>query len=339
MGKRNGSGAGTYVALVLSIVFVAACGAVFWLASTGQLRDIVEGLTGARSGDAVSEETSSQSGEAIQAKDFSAYTWDEVARIAGLISSAQSDEEALCVAAAYRILSADGTITDSARTMQMRDGSLVTCKVVGVRADDAADGSGKTGLTFLSYGYGTASMNDEATAEGGWEASSMRSRLAGDVLSLLPEEVSAHIRPASKLTNNEGASCDPESAVSATSDALWLFSGSEIFGDVTWLTQEYGDSPIVNNNYVDFVPLDAMLSSEGAQYQYFAERGARDRSEFSCVSAAIGPQVNNWWLRSCYPTQAYSSDEGYFYQVLRSGYPSTTLAASESDGVVVGFCL
>lgn len=339
MGKRNGSGAGTYAALVFSIVFVAACGVVFWLASTGELRNIVDGLAGAKTEQTSSEGSVSHASASIEPKDFSAYSWDEVVRISGLISAAQNDDEARSVATTYGILQADGTIADSVRTMQLRDGSVVACRVVGVRADDAADGSGKTGLSFLSYGYGTASMNDEATADGGWEASSMRSWLTGEVLSLLPGEVSVSIRPASKLTNNQGASCDPETAVSATSDPLWLFSGAEIYGDVTWLSQEYGDSPIVNNNYVDFVPLDAMLSSEGSQYQYFAERGAHDRDEFSCVSAAIGSQVNNWWLRSCYPTQAVSTDEGYFYQVLRSGYPSTTLAASEPNGVVVGFCL
>lgn len=339
MGKRSGSGAGAYVALALSVVFVAVCGGLFWLASTGELKNLIGGSSADSSSQASSGSSAVSSASTLEPKEFAGYTWDEIGRIASAISSAQTDEEASSTAVRYGILSEDGALNDCVHTMRLEDGSMVTCRVVGIRQDDLADGSGKAGLTFLSYGYGTASMNGEATADGGWESSAMRSWLANDVQAILPSDVSSQVKAVSKLTNNQGASCDPQSAVSATADSLWLFSGAEIFGDVTWLAQEYGDSPIVNNNYVDFVPLDTMLSSEGSQYRYFSERGARDRAEFACVSAAIGSQVNNWWLRSCYPVQGTSSDEGYFYQVLRSGYPSTTLAASEADGVVVGFCL
>ncbi len=339
MGKKRGSGVGAYIGLALSVAFVVACGLVFRLASTGELRDAVFGLVGAQAAQGEAEEAGGETAEAPVPKDFSAYSWEEVAQIARLISSAESDGEARSLGMSYGVLTADGNITDSVRTLQLADGSLITCRVVGLRADEAADGSGKAGLTFLSYGYGAASMNAEATAGGGWEASGMRSWLAGDVLALLPAEVSGSVKAVSKLTNNQGASCDPGSAVTPTSDSLWLFSGAEVYGRLTWLSQEYGDTPIANADYVDFVALDAMLSSEGSQYQYFAERGAADRSEFSCVPAVVGSQAGNWWLRSCYPVQGTSSDEGYFYQVLRSGYPSTTIAANGSGGVVVGFCL
>ena len=54
----------------------------------------------------------------------------------------------------------------------------------------------------------------------------MRAYLNGDWRAQLPEDLDAAIVPVDKLTNNVGETQDV-SAVTATSDSLWLFSVAE----------------------------------------------------------------------------------------------------------------
>ena len=74
-------------------------------------------------------------------------------------------------------------------------------------------------------------MNSTDTNAGGWEASQMRAYLNGDWRTQLPQDLDAVIVPVDKLSNNVGET-DAVSAVTTTSDALWLFSLSELAGAV-----------------------------------------------------------------------------------------------------------
>ena len=250
MGKKNGSGAGAYVALAVSALFVAGCALAFWLVATGRLK-----ASGRQAEPAAT--AADPAGTGVPApKAFSEYSWDELSQIARMISAAADDAAGLEVAREYGIVGADGAIADSKTT------------------------------------------NNTGTVKGG----------DFDVLT-------------------------------STADKLWAFSASEVYGDVTWFAQEYGDKPIANTGYVDFAPYDRLLCSEGAQYAYFAEQGVRDRASFSALEGAVGSMGGNWWLRTPYPASLVGVEDSCFYQVMASGYPSTVLRASEENGVVAGFCL
>lgn len=339
MSDRSGR-VGAVVGLVFAVIFVAACAGVFWLSYTGELSELLP-IGGQSQGTTSSQGEGSEPVEAaLVPKQFSEYTWGEIAQVSGLISAAGSFEEARAVAAEYNILTAEGTITDAVHELVLADGTRCTARVVGVLADDLADGSGKAGLTLMAGPIASRSMNDADANVGGWEASNLRSWLASDGLALLPGEVSSSVKTVLKTTNNTGTSYEPVAGLTQTADALWVPSGSELYGTLTWFAQEYGDEPIANTGYLDMAPYDEAISSEGAQYQYFAERGLADREDPSGVLAsAFGQLSGGFWTRSAYPVRIFETDEGMFYQVLSSGYPSTVLQASQANNVVVGFCI
>ena len=332
MGEKNGSGAGTYLLLVLSVVFVAACGAVFWLASTGRLASLL-------SGHGPSTSSESPASDELAVKAFSDYSWDELSEIAQRISAAPDDQSGLEVARRFGIVGDDGRILDCVHAVQLSDGQVVTCRVVGVRADDLTDGSGKAGLTFMMSSLAQRPMNDAATNVGGWGSSGLRSWLDAEGIALLPSDLAKSIKPVSKLTNNAGVVTDGFDVVSATTDKLWLFSSSEVFGDLSWFAHEFGTKPIPNTVYTDFEPYDRLISSEGSQYAYFSDHGVADLSGYEVLPGALGQTAGNWWMRTPYPVSFVGIDESSFYQVMASGYPSTVLSSDQENGVVAGFCL
>lgn len=332
MGKRKGSGIGTYLLLILSVVFVVACGAVFWLASTGKLASLF-------SDHGPTASIESPASDDLVKKSFSEYSWDELSEIARRISAAPDDQSGLEVARQFGIVGEDGRISDCVCSIQLSDGQVVTCRIVGVRADELADGSGKAGLTFMMSSLAHRPMNDTATNTGGWGSSGLRSWLEADGTALLPTDLVTSIKPVSKLTNNAGVVTNGFDIVSSTSDRLWLFSSSEVFGSLSWFAREFGTKPIPNTVYTDFAPYDRLISSEGAQYSYFFEQGVSDLSGYGVLPGAIGQTGGNWWMRTPYPVSFVGVDESSFYQVMASGYPSTVLSSDQENGVVAGFCL
>ena len=332
MSRRGSGGGGCLVAF--SLVFVLACGGVFYLAASGRL----SGLIGGAQASSSTGQSDSTDSKALEPKDFASYSWEELERVASLIESAGSEEAGLAVAQKYGILASDGTLNDCERQVVLTDGSAGLCRVVGVLADDLADGSGKAGLTFIVSGLGASEMNSTATCEGGWEGSELRSWLNSAGLSLHPDDLRAGIKAVSKLSNNAGISSDPAS-VTATADSLWLFSASEIYGNITWYEQEYGNGVIYNTDYTDFSPYKQMINSEGSQYLYFSQAGVADRSEYAAVSTVLGDLSMNFWLRTAYPLSISGSDDGQFYQVMASGYPSTVALATQKNKILAGFCL
>ena len=332
MGKGKGQGAGTYLLLLVSIVFVAACGAVFWLASTGRLTSLLSGSEPSASAEDLAPET-------LAAKPFSDYSWEELSEIAQRISEAPDDQSGTEVARQFGIVGEDGRILDCVRSVQLSDGRVATCRVVGVRTDDLADGSGKAGLTFMISSVAQRPMNDSATNAGGWGSSGLRAWLDEEGMALLPEELSTHVKQVSKLTNNVGVVTNGFDIISTTTDRLWLFSSSEVFGDLSWFAHEFGTKPIPNTVYTDFAPYDRLISSEGPQYAYFSDHGVADLSGYEVLPGALGQVGGNWWMRTPYPVSFVGIDESCFYQVMASGYPSTVLSSDQENGVVAGFCL
>lgn len=334
MSRRSSGGGGCLV--VFSVLFVLVCGGVFYFVASGRLSGVLGSSGGSQStrSSSVTEEAKST----VEPKDFSSYTWKELAEVANLIESADSEEAGYAVARQFGIMNSDGTLADCERQITLTDGSSALCRIVGVLADNLSDGSGKAGLTFILSGLGGSEMNSTATCEGGWEASELRSWLNSDGVALLPDGLRESVKHVSKLSNNAGITGDPAS-VTATDDAIWLFSASEIYGEITWYEEEYGDGVIYNTDYTDFAPYKQMINSEGEQYLYFSQNGVHDREEYSAVSTVLGKLTSNFWLRTAYPLSISESDEGQFYQVMASGYPSTIAPADQKNKILAGFCL
>ena len=133
---------------------------------------------------------------------------------------------------------------------------------------------------------------------------------------------------------------DEAGALTVTSDSLWLFSASEVCGEPGWFVSEYGEDPNAYTGYVDFKSYDELLAGEGSQYEYFATRGVTGSSDPNgTLRLTYRGADTPWWYRTSYPYSFTGEDASYFFQVMSSGYPSTTGLASQDSGVVIGICL
>lgn len=315
MSRRKG-GCLTAAAVALSLLVCAVGATLLYLVLTG-------GVPSSGGGAATG----------VEPKSFSEYSWSELSEVAQLVAQEGSDEEGRALAQSYGISVGD------VRTVPLADGHQATLTVVGIRADERADGSGAAGLTLMLSPIALRPMNAEGTNAGGWEGSDLRAWLAGEGADLLPAELMEAVVPVSKATNNVGVTSEA-SAVTETVDELWLFSASEVCGEITWFADEYGTEPNYYTGYVDFSVYDALLSLEGEQYEYFASMGVTALSDPNgALALDYGGAETTWWYRSAYPYTFTGEDESYFYQVMSSGYPSSVGLSSESAGVVVGLCL
>lgn len=317
---RRGSGCLTALALVLSIAFVALAATLFMLVANG-------------GGPGSPEDEGSP--ERVAAGSFDEYSWQELSDIAGLIAAAPSDEEGRAVASQHGIEVGD------TRTLTLGDASVVELRVVGIRADERADGGGVAGLTLMTSPIAVRPFSDEKN-EGGWESSDLRSWLAGEGASLLPDELVSRVVPVLKVTDNAAVRYGDSGAVEAlttTADALWVPSVSEVCGEVDWFVREYGTTPSASSEYVDFRPYDKALSAQGEQYEYFSDAGVDGSGTSGALVMAYGGAACNWWYRTSYPYALEGWEQRMVYQVMSSGYPGMTSGPSEQAGVVVGLCL
>lgn len=317
---RRGSGCLTALALVLSIAFVALAATLFMLVANG-------------GGPGSPEDEGSP--ERVAAGSFDEYSWQELSDIAGLIAAAPSDEEGRAVASQHGIEVGD------TRTLTLGDASVVELRVVGIRADERADGGGVAGLTLMTSPIAVRPFSDEKN-EGGWESSDLRSWLAGEGASLLPDELVSRVVPVLKVTDNAAVRYGDSGAVEAlttTADALWVPSVSEVCGEVDWFAREYGTAPSASSEYVDFRPYDEALSAQGEQYEYFSDAGVDGSDTSGALVMAYGGTACNWWYRTSYPYALEGWEQRMVYQVMSSGYPGMTSGPSEQAGVVVGLCL
>lgn len=286
---------------------------------------------GQRHGEEAVEEPATEAPQELTAKELDDYTWDELSEISARIAAAESDEAAASVAQEFGILNQDGTVADQIRRFLLADGTVCEVRVVGIRHDTKADGSGAAGLTFLCAEVPAQSVyNDSNTVEGGWEGSTLRSWLASDMKAQLPEDLQALVVPVIKVSNNTGSLRDP-SAVTQTTDELWVPSAREVLGDVDWYTTEYKDSA------ADF---DTVLNAEGTQYQWFAQQGVTSTgSGDGALARTYKGAATGWWLRSVVPSSQLFSADPFAYYVMDSGYPEGQAAPTATEGVLFGFCL
>lgn len=157
---------------------------------------------------------------------------------------------------------------------------------------------GKIGGKFVglvdSYydpsGYTTTSgaftMNTRDTNSGGWAKTQMRSTVLGaasdptnptanTLLAALPADLRAVMKSVTKYTDNTGGGSNSASAVTATTDYLWLLAEFEVFGSRTYA--------------------NSSEPSSQAQYEYFKAGNSKIAYKHSAAETAAA-----WRLRSPY---------------------------------------
>lgn len=244
------------------------------------------------------------------------YSWEELSQISQLISSAESDDEALEIAENYNLCTSDGLLDGTqTKELTLSDGTSVTMQVAGFNHDELADGSGVAGITFVSRGIvATRQMNSTNTTAGGWRDSSLREWMNSDLVDLLPDDVAAVVAPVIKYTNSVGATSDTSSVV-GTEDTLWTLSYAEICGNMD-----------VNSD-----PRDAVFNAEGSQYQLFSDLDVSwdAPNEILQISG-----VDGWWERTPDPM-----DGRYYMNVGADGTPWYAHGPTRELGVVMCFCV
>ena len=208
--------------------------------------------------------------------------------------------------------------------------------IIGFNHNSGKEGSnrihfllGKIGGKFVglvdSYydpsGYATTSgaftMNTSDTNSGGWAKTQMRSTVLGaasdptnptanTLLAALPADLRAVMKSVTKYTDNTGGGSNSASAVTATTDYLWLLAEFEVFGSRTYA--------------------NSSEPSSQAQYEYFKAGNSKIAYKHSAAETAAA-----WRLRS---PNCYSS--AYFCAV-DSGGGAYGYGAYRSLALVPGF--
>ena len=188
---------------------------------------------------------------------------------------------------------------------------------------------GKIGGKFVglvdSYydpsGYTTTSgaftMNTSDTNSGGWAKTQMRSTVLGaasdptnptanTLLAALPADLRAVMKSVTKYTDNTGGGSNSASAVTATTDYLWLLAEFEVFGSRTYA--------------------NSSEPSSQAQYEYFKAGNSKIAYKHSAAETAAA-----WRLRSP------SSNNTTTFCAVDSGGGAHGYGAYRSLALVPGF--
>ena len=208
--------------------------------------------------------------------------------------------------------------------------------IIGFNHNSGKEGSnrihfllGKIGGKFVglvdSYydpsGYATTSgaftMNTSDTNSGGWAKTQMRSTVLGaasdptnptanTLLAALPADLRAVMKSVTKYTDNTGGGSNSASAVTATTDYLWLLAEFEVFGSRTYA--------------------NSSEPSSQAQYEYFKAGNSKIAYKHSAAETAAA-----WRLRS--PASNYYT----YFCAVDSGGGAYNYYASRSLALVPGF--
>lgn len=208
--------------------------------------------------------------------------------------------------------------------------------IIGFNHNSGKEGSnrihfllGKIGGKFVglvdSYydpsGYTTTSgaftMNTSDTNSGGWAKTQMRSTVLGaasdptnptanTLLAALPADLRAVMKSVTKYTDNTGGGSNSASAVTATTDYLWLLAEFEVFGSRTYA--------------------NSSEPSSQAQYEYFKAGNSKIAYKHSAAETAAA-----WRLRS----PSYGTTTAFC--AVDSGGGANTYSAYRSLALVPGF--
>lgn len=201
----------------------------------------------------------------------------------------------------------------------------VKTMLIGLDHDTLTAG-GKAGFSFqlrdgLSSSAPTAfRMNGSGTNSGGWAVSEMRTTNLPKLLAALPSDLRSRIKKVNKSTSTANSG----TAVSTTSDDLFLLSLIEAIGTTK---TSYTDNPVASGNY---------LYNEGTQYEYYAQFDSNKTNAFNAyiVKNASGSN-ESWWFRSI--RLGYGAD--FYLAKTSNDWYDYDCIASRSWLPAAGFCL
>lgn len=207
--------------------------------------------------------------------------------------------------------------------------------IIGFNHNSALEGSGRihfqfaktalsggTDICFTDGSYNVTGdsaafrMNTSGTNAGGWEYSYMRNNICGTsksttsgrIMGAIPAELRNALKSVTKYTDNTGGGSTSSSAVTATTDYIFLLSEYEVFGSCS----------IANSNE----------ASRQQQYAYYSADNSKVKYRHTSTSSTA-----SWWLRSAYRNNSYN-----FACVYTNGYSYNT-NAHVSFGFAPGFCV
>ena len=179
--------------------------------------------------------------------------------------------------------------------------------------------TGGTDVCFTDPYYGDSEsgfrMNTTPTNSGGWRNSNMRNTLCGTSLTsysgtfigVIPAALRAALKSVTKYTNNTGKN-SASSAVTATTDYIFLLAEYEVFGATTYA--------------------NSTEASYQAQYAYYSAGNSKIKYKHSDTTTTVF-----WWLRTPNASTTYA-----FVFVNRSGYVGND-APDYSYGFAPCFCV
>ena len=253
------------------------------------------------------------------------YTWDEISQI----SSANLGESYFSVGDRKQI-----TLNGTIGQLTLSNYSTYAF-IIGFNHNSGREGSGrihfqlaKTALSggtdvcltdrqYLNSGSSAAfRMNTSDTNSGGWEDSYMRNSICGTsktstsgrIMGAIPAELRNALKSVTKYTDNTGNASTSSSAVTATTDYIFLLSEYEVFGSCS----------IVNSNE----------ASRQQQYAYYSAGNSKVKYRHTSTSSAAF-----WWLRSARRSNSNTFAIVDDYGDVNSNY------ANRSLGVAPGFCV
>ena len=178
------------------------------------------------------------------------------------------------------------------------------------------------GMTDSQHGNsvseaGWCSMNTSQTNSGGWNDSYMRKTFLGNTgtptapventfLAALPADLRAKMKSCTKYSDNTGGNSSSSSAVTATTDYLFLLAEFEVFGKRSYANTAEQNSQV--------------------QYDYFKAGNSWTAGSWETPATTL-----YWWLRSVYAMNGVS--------FCRVGTSSASQYAGFSNGVLAGFCV
>lgn len=182
--------------------------------------------------------------------------------------------------------------------------------------------SGGTDICFTDSSYNSSGssaafrMNTSNTNSGGWEDSYMRNNVCGTsktstsgrFMGAIPAALRNALKSVTKYTDNTGNASTSSSAVTATTDYIFLLSEYEVFGSCS----------IANSNE----------AGRQQQYAYYSAGNSKVKYRHTSTSSTA-----RWWLRS-----ANRGNSGSFARVGTDGIVSY-YNAYYSLGVAPGFCV
>lgn len=197
--------------------------------------------------------------------------------------------------------------------IELSDGTstVADIEIIGHNHDDLADGSGKAGLTFFCKDLPDIlrRMNDTNDYRGGWENSTMREFVNGELFNSLPITLQRIVKPIYKIADG---GWDKKDLVTVA-DSCWLASMEEV-----------GFETDSNN-----------VPGQGQVYSSIFSGDASSRTKYIVDNT----EMAGWWLRSSYYSSGYTTGERTMFRRV------TQKGGRYGDGqyvlsyVAFGFCI